>query len=588
MRRLAIALVVCAAVFAKEPRSRGWLIEYLTQPVVETPRNSRYLRLIDRELDATYLGLDLNFLENGGGDRSRAQTNAIGALAFCYRTPGLKYYHDSRLLEKLRLAFLAVARHINAEGFFQWPGDTAYYYQAHEQGWRLEPVLAGYIWVGEKFPAADRELIEAALSRAAAWMFRNPLTQRNNRGAVWCAVLTMAGVYFENPKYLAQVELHADDVMNGVVLDDGEVGEHTLQYGGGGPDSNYSYTGWAYVYLYRLMSGRNELDRKLLRAMRWFSAYNTVSAFPVVTGASVRMRRANPDPQDILPGLERYSRQEPFFASLAEHILDKKERFLPRFRGHITSPLIWALWEMGVEAPRGQPPDWATSYTAVYDRAEVQYAVVGRAYQTGVVFRGRMADYYYSPLRGMQTFAFGGELPVLMHSDTANSSTQADGVDLARVNSDEVFLKEDGRLATITDRHKTVWTLYAYTPVSTVVVYGSARGPITSRWVMNRMFVSGPSLHAGERCVSFEGRQARLYYAAGEPRLDAAGGELEVVSNGPLSAFAFSNGSFRFDRYDALEVAFSDASGSYRLNLADVLDADRSINRGAPMRLVKR
>jgi hypothetical protein len=154
----------------------------------------------------------------------------------------------------------------------------------------------------------------------------------------------------------------------------------------------------------------------------------------------------------------------------------------------------------------------------------------------------------------------------------------------------EVLLTKGSGLATIAERRKTLWTLYAFTPASVVVVYGGARGQITSRWVMNRAAVSRPSLDAPARSLSFEGRKGRIYYLAGKARLfsppqqkDAAD-VLEVISGPPLSAFAFSDGSFRFGRYDQ-DLYFSDSSGRYRLGFAHMLSEDGALNRNAPLRL---
>ncbi|MDP3001182.1 MAG: hypothetical protein Q8N47_27110 [Bryobacterales bacterium] len=579
---LCLAWLIFAAVdaHAGEPRSRTWLENYVRQPVAQGARNVRYLAFIERRLDDKRLGLDLNFLEHGGADLSRAQTNILGRLAFCYRTPGLRYYRDPRLLDALRQGYLAAARHIGPDGFMKWPGDKAYFYEAHEQAWRLEPLLIGFIWVGGEFPAADREVIAAALGRSADWLSTHPYNQNNNRGAVWCAITTLCGIYFERPDYLRVVEKYAGPILDGVLWADGEAGEHTAQYGGGGPDSNYSYTGWAYVYLYRLFSGRDELDPKLRNAMRWFAVYNSFRAFPLVTGASVRMRQANPgNLQDLAPSLERFSHEDPFWARLAENVLEKKEKYLPEFGGHMISPLIWAMLENGRPANTFPLPDWYVNHVRMYDRTEVQYALISRGYQTGVVFRGRHKEGYYSPLRGLQTFALGREYPILLHTDGAHSTTRADGIDTAAMDTDEAVLLGD---AVIAERRGTLWTLYAFTPASAVVLYGGARGAIESEWVFDPAVVSRPSLDRARRAVRFEGRQGRIYWLEGEARL--ADGMLAVAARPPLNAFAFSGGDFRFlERRDG-ELIFADRSGRYRLSFGDVL-GPRGVLRGGRMPL---
>lgn len=591
---------------AHEPRDRDWLVGYVRQPILATAFNQRCLNIIQRQLDNNDLGLNMEFLENGGANKSRAQTNIIGRLAFTYRTPGLRYYHDGQLLEKLRLAYLAASKHIGPDGFITWPGDADYFFEAHEQAWRLEPLLLGYIWVGDEFPAQDRALIEDALQRSAGWLIRHPVNQRNNRGAVWCAIATLCEVYFQKPEYLEVVEKYADTIMKGIVWEDGEVGEHTAQQdAGGGPDSNYSYAAIAYVYLYRLFSGKDQLDERLFGALRWFAVYNTRRGFPTVAGASVRMFHTNANVRDLLPALQRFSRQESFFATMSQYMLAKEEKFSPVFGGHIISPLIWAMLEPGAEPVQGALPDWYVEYSHVFSRQRVQYALISREYQTGVVFRGKKGDHGEAPFRGLQTFATGDEYPILLHTDTEHSTTTADGIDTASTDADqgregaEVLLAKGAKvgrseLATISERRKTLWTLYAFTSASALVIYGGAHGAITSRWVLNRAVIAPPSLRSGKRTVLFRGNHGRINYLAGKAKLFSLPGKstdvLEVVSPAPVSAFGFSNGSLRFWKFDQVhqQVLFSDRSGRYSISLRDMTGPDGMLNRDGPFRLVLR
>lgn len=615
-----IYLLAIASVFGaentKEKRNRHWLTEYITQSIPDTPRNHRYFALINRELDEKYLGINTKWLlESGGsGYRARRQTNTIGRLAFCYRTRGLRYYQDPEVLEKLRLALLGVAKHVTAEGKFVWPGDTDMYWAgSHEHAWRLEPVLLGYIWVGDELPHKDRQTIEAALQRAADWLVRHPNKGSNNRGAVWCAITTLCGLYYNNQQYLDVVERYADDIVNVAVFKDGEIGEHwknRLEWSG--PDIVYSYTACAYLYLYRLFSGKDQIDQRLLKATRWFAVYNTQSGWPNVVGASVRTGSIDPAIQNTLPMFEHFSHTEPFFATVAEHYLARCERQGKSiFSGKTLSPLIWALFEGGREVRPGPYPDWYVNHTQLYERQQVQYALVSRTYQTGVTFRTRPTlDHNRErlPLRGMQTFAFADEYPILFHTRYMNSTTEADGINTASTdvnegpNGWEVFPTRGEKLkqwrcelVTIITRHKTLCTVYAYTPVSAVVVYSGATGAIRSRWVMSGEIVSTPTLSAQGGVVSFEGRKGRIYLLTGDAQLSDEGkgqevaSVLEVVVKPPMSAFGFSNDSFRFHDYDAgrEELFFSDASGRYRLLLKAVLGSDGHIDRNVSMRLTR-
>jgi len=619
-----------------EKRDREWLVRFLTQPIPDTPRKERYLALINRSLgeagqagDSTrggfpglqagpgaFMGVDAAWFQRSGQKefRSRVQTNALGRLAFCIRTPGFRYHKDPSAVDVLRQAYRGVARNVSADGMFTWEpklNEYGYDSERHEHAWRLEPLLLGLLWAGDHLEPEARREAESALRRAADWLATHPLTQTNNRGAVWCAVLTLAGLYFENRDYIATVDRHAKQIIDGVVLDDGEIGEHTAQYGGGGPCSNYTYTGWSYVYLYWVLSGRSDLDEKMLRAGRWLALYNTLSGCPNVAGASARRSYSDPGNfQDVLPSYERFSRTDPFFAVVADRSLSKLEANPPPFGGHIVSPLIWAMLEGGGPAKPEAIPPWYSSHARIYERPEVHYALVSRSYQTGVVFRGRTKKGYDFPLRGMQTFALSGENPILLHTDGNSSSTSADGVDTATANVDkgpngwEVALwkrPEPGLadLVVIAERRRNLWTLYAYTPVSAVVVHGGAKGTIRTRWVMNLAFASSPSLDESRRAVAFKGQKGRIHFLEGKgtlslPKEHRAGippsAALEVVADPPHNAFAFSNESFRFanGRPAKESLSFSDASGQYFLSLKDVLGADGNINRDAPMPLVRK
>ncbi|HZK81605.1 MAG TPA: SGNH/GDSL hydrolase family protein [Humisphaera sp.] len=597
-----------------EISDRDSLIKFVTRPIPDSPRNQRYIAFMNRELDDKYLGINTDWFQKGGGGYiSRAQTQIVGQLAFCYHTKGLKYFHDPKVLGKIQLAFDGVIKHISEEGKFTWTknlNDYGYDSEVHEHGWRIEPLILALICMGDDLGKDRRDAAEAALLRAATWMAKHPLIQHNNRGAVWCATTTLAGLYFDKKEFRDIVEKYSTQIITSIVLDDGESGEHTAQYGGGGPDANYSYTGWSYVYLYRVLSGRQDLDERLQRALRWFSIYNTRSGCPVVSGASVRRRYANPEGLfDLLPALERYSHADPFFAGMADRVMDKKEKYLkPQAAGHLISPFIWAMLEDGVTTPAAASGEKRGNITRIYDRPQVQYALISREYQTGITFRGRTAKGYDFSLRGMQTFAWGDEYPILLHTDTHNSTTRADGIDTAAENVDK---SADGwealqspadnapnaapDLATITTRTKTLWTIYAYTPASAVVVFGGARSDIVTQWVMNRRFVPAPRLDAAAGRVTFEGRHGTIYFLKGEAKLadiaaadhDDAATTLEVVTPPSTQIFAFSNESFRFGASDAAkqELNFADESGHYALSFADVLDANGNLKRSGPMRL---
>jgi len=614
---LGLALyVACGACCSggQAARNRAWLVRYATAAVAETPRNARYLRLIAQGSN-DLCGVDPAWFTETpqlGGEIyvSRGQTNALGRLAYCYRTPGTPHYRSANALATIRQAFSGVVDHVSRDGKFTWEqlmNSYGYEGQEHEHAWRVEPLIMALIWAGEYLPENEFQATENAVERAAAWLAAHPLLQTNNRGVVWLAVTTLCGIYFERPDWVAAANKHWQTLIPAVVLDDGECGEHTRQYAGGGPDSNYSYTGWGYVYLWHLLTNEREADERLLTAMRWFTAYNTLSGCPTVSGASVRRFYACPGGiQDLLPALEKFSHTEPFFATVAECVLTTKETYHPIFGGHIVSPLIWALLARGVESRPAADPEWYAEFTGLYERPNVQYALVRRAYSTGVTFRGIPRSDTSCGLRGMQTFAWANEYPILLHTDTQCSSTRIVDTDIDTANTDvsevddrpEVVLARGerggaqyGELVTITCRRAQLWTVYAYTRAAAVVVHGNNRnGCLLSRWVMNRQFVPKPQLDSSAQVVSFAARQGRVHCLLGQLTLTTNDDAYVAVveTPGSLAAFGFSDDAFAFEPHDpdTMEICFRDTSGRYRLLLNKVLDDAGNVNRCAAARLM--
>lgn len=563
-----------------ESRSRDWLVGYATQKIPKSPRREQYIDLFDATLDDTYLGLDLEWLRNGeqAGYFARSQTNIIGRLAFAWHTEGVSFYQDETVGDLLRQAFMAVADHVTPEGQFIWPNDKDMYWAgSHEHAWRLEPLLVGFIWADGVFSDTERDYVETALRRAANWLVANPCVQHNNRGVVWCAIVALCGLYYDDGKMQEAVRPYVDDILRGVILSDGEIGEHTEQYAGGGPCTNYTYTGLGYVYLYRLFSGDDRFDDLLMQGARWLSLYNSKSGYPLVAGASVRVAKPNPALVDALPFFEWASQKDAFFAQIVDLHLNKIVSTQSGMGSHIVSPIIWAMLARGVDA--GSTPEWYTTWTNMYERPNVQYALMGRRYQTGMTFRARLGPYRDIPdegvhLRGMQTFAYENEVPILFHGGNIVSTTRVGETDTCIENVTEVVSFTQDGLDMVCEHRKDLKTLYIFTPVSVVVIHRTLGEKIRSFWSLFESQSENIALDRNGRVVAFSGRVGRVYYWAGNAELYAheEGDEkrwmLDVISELPQGAFAFSDASFSFEMLTSDMILFSDASGGYEINIS--------------------
>jgi len=570
-------------------RSKEWLVNYLKQPIPDSPRKARYFELIN-EVSGKYCTVEVAYFTGveQNESASRRKISALGKLAFSYHTPGLLYYKDSSALRILRNAFIGMTSHVSDEGVFTWPNDEqSYKHGSHEHAWRLEPLLMGYVWIKNDLTIADCEVIEDALWRASNWLYENPNMETNNRGIVSSAVLAAAGLYFNEPAWFGKARELGDKIFRAVVLANGQIGEHSEQYAGGGPDINYTYTGLGYLYTYWLFTGANHMDTLMKKAADWLTGYNTISQWPVVVGASVRTTRVNsPSYRDCLPLFERMSKEDPYYGFISKMALEKVgglgfNPFDPS-SGHIISPAIWALLEGGKEGNAGLEDH--ANRTELYHNPNVEYALVTRDYQTGIVFRARSGyknnsqELYRKlpaegmPLRGIQVWAWKDELPIILHDDGGakgrHSFTQAGSFNSATVDVDrwERSYNADSTLETIIEWRGAFWTLYAFTQSSTVVAYGGTTDEYVTRWYTHPDLVPTHRINENERVITFDGLEGKIHYLKG--KVDSRDDGIEISAFGPV-VYGFSDHLFTFgkDKLDMKTLQFEDASGSYSVDI---------------------
>jgi hypothetical protein len=566
------------------PRDRSWLLEYARQPLVDGRRTRAYLQHIaswDATLDLADPGPDPSLWKQAY-DISRGGGALLGRKAFLYATPGTRLFRDPAELQAVLDGLRAFARSQDQQGRFIW-GDARYYQMGtHEHVWRLEPLVWARLWLENDLAERDKRWIDRMIRRAARYLLKVPRIDNSNQGVIWCYGCRLAGLYLDDRRYIAAAERHADGIIRSVVDEQGQIRESSQRYyRGGGPCSNYTFTGWTYVMLYRLLSGRSELDDRLVHALRWLTMSHTRSGMPLAIGASVRMCKPRTAIADTMHGLEFYRDAEPYFSAVID-------RFLPGTHeggGHALHPAIWAAKAHEAGKWRPSRPAWHRDFEQHYETPPSQYFLAAHRYQAGVVLRGVF------PFKGIQTFASGNEPPIIHPRPGLASTTRCGAIDTAEQNVDagpkgwEVHYRRRGpgdadqppcRMTSITTRRGEVWEAYLFTAASVIYMVGGSRREKKSRWVLNGYQPPEAHIDHRRRVVAFEGREACIRYHHATARLATCDGYpvLEVVSRaGPL-IIGFGTGDLRFEFHDPKRrrLRFRDASGRYLIRYDCVLD----------------
>lgn len=563
---------------------RNRIIKTFKKQPENTQRNQRYLALLNKKNPNLLEKIDTQWFNKDTIDKvsykSREQTAYLEILSFMVKVKGSTYFEDPQAKKLIKEAFNGIIKHIDKDGRFTWEEKfTSYGYESHEHAWRLLSILLSFIWVGDEiFSTPEKMEIEGALLRAAQWLYKNPLTQTNNRGISWLSVMVFCGHYFEKPEWLAFAEKFTRDIICGVIYEDGEVGEHTRQYSGGGPCSNYTYTSWPYLYLWRICSDSNEFDERLFKGLCWNVRFNTITGWPIVTGASVRIFTTNPKIEAVFPMLERFAHKEKFFAYILEKWLERLEK---NEKDLWTFPVILAMIEKQVQRyPENISfPNWYKNSIEFYKRPTVHYALVSKEYQTGITFKG-CKGYYEGKLRGLQTFAYRTESPILLHTKGYGSSIEADGINTSLTDADdEIFLQAspDNPLDIIITRYSHFWVVYAFTPFSVVVITFGAKEKIVSRWVMNKTGLKEiiPEIDSKRKKIFFKNLQSTISFTSSNHRLEKTeeGYIFILEEEPPLSITSFSTKGFALKKIDIDQktIVFSDDSGSYEIDLNKIL-----------------
>lgn len=575
------------------PRNRKWLLAYAHQLLPDCRRIRRYLNGVaqrDLPLDLTDPGPDPKF-EQDAYDISRAGCGLLGRKTFEYVTPQAKKYMNPDRRAEVMAGLRTFADKQDRQGRFIWGNGSYYGKGTHEHVWRLEPLIWSRLWLEYDLNRNEKQWIDRMIQRAAPYLLKMPRIDNSNQGIVWCYGCWLAGLYLGNRKYIDTAEQHADGILEKIVDEQGQVIEASARYyRGGGPCSNYTYTGWTYIMMYRLISGRTRWDERLLKAMRWLAMIHARNGLPMAVGPSVRRSKTRVAISDTLHGFEFFGDREPFFQTVVDRFLPEA---LDNRQGHCLSPFIWAAKAHRPAKRKASIPKWYGNFEQHYETPPSQYFVVSHRYQTAVTLRGLF------PYKGLQTFACGNEPPIIHPAMDLASTVQCGRIDIASENIHagpagwEVHhrrrTKGDAdqslcRMTSLTTRRGDIWECYVFTNSSVIYVVGGGRAKRVGRWVLNHVHPSVSNLCRRTRRLSFEKRKAEIHYHAGRAKISNIKGHsvFEVTCNSKLPLIiGFGADDLKLEMYSSRQnmLRFRDATGHYSVSFNSILAEDGTLRR---------
>lgn len=509
-------------------------------------------------------------------DLGRRSAEALGRLAFAYHSPLSRFHKHPLLLDRVRRGLLTYRQQLAPDGEFVFcPVRYADVFGPHEQAWRLEPLIYAFVWIEKELTEEERFGAWEMFERAAECLYqRRRPGETNNRGAVWCAVMALAGRLLDREEYLEAARASWQEVRH-ILSPDGQVLE------GDGPDDSYSFTAMSYIYLYRVWSGDASLDEAMRRALQWFAKWHSRSGY-AFSGMSTRKRRPiRLGLADLIAPLERCAHSEPFFRTLASKYLALLDRYSSGTGGgHGCSPFIWGVLEHEPGEATGAEPAWFSEFAEEYRTSAVRYALVRRVYQTAVTLRAPQG------LGGLQTWAYGEEPPIVAPGRTEGSATRGWGLDSAllpvsaypRSTNREQALWSRGEPVRLSLRQGALWTHYLFDKVTTLVLFQGPDSRRVTTWCCNLRLAPEPVV--GDGLVAFPGLWGQIRYVGEAPsvrRVDDSDGEAEEplllldfeAPRGGLVPFAFTDSSFAWEELDLDRgvIAFRDRTGGVRVEL---------------------
>ena len=561
--------------------------------------------MLDKSVDQSLPSWDLDrgLIRTDPPLKGREATAPLCIAAFCWYSPLSRHHKKTELLKFFESGLRTCTESIDENGLMGAFGLNG---EGWAHGWDVEGLLYGLLFCRDALnPSLLREVRERFI-RSARHHAELPTTNEiigsyGNQRCVWILGLHLYGQILDDPSLIAQADRYWEDVKPKVLDISGQVIEQV------GPCMHYSYTAFFYAWLNLVIRGDDSERDRVGRCLEWFRLRHTESLYPIAGPTARKYYETIPyTAVDLLPAAEELSGHAPRHLAFTGRAVAKASEMQEgqvasqtttqgsgiTVWGHGASPWMWAIL---MAEDKSLPPvlrDEAVTQdyksTTLLKRNLISYMLIRRKYQTHYNYTDFM------PFSGIQTWAFGGEPPIIHPTPLAPSTTQGDRLDTARQGvshnwglygagaigidaySPQPKTKQDIRF--IVARYDWFWRLVFFTNRSTVILEFGAGGSRRTLWTLNRIEPAAVNLQG--KTVAFEGRQGCLHTTVeAVPEIVTpkdtdpwATGvrQLRYDCGTAPAAFALSDNSFRFVQVipdNDSPWRFADADGMYEIVL---------------------
>lgn len=335
-----------------------------------------------------------------------SSAQAAEALSYVYSQKNSKFYRFPSLLNTIERILIYFRKVQNPSGNFQTSATTR---NAWNTAIILKSLIPAFAHVQQDISAEQKTQWLACINQALNYIQNQTHPESPSESLLRCAVLAMGYSLTGSQQYLAAAN-QAFAQVQGVFRDSGEIVEQT------GPDLYHATIALEYAFLYRLCSGNTELDPILTRSLHWITRFYTFRTVPLEGISSRHWLHNGSIVCRLMGALSFYAREDEELAQLAIRYM---ETFSERKDMKAIFSCLFSFLK-GSEfhrAPEVITPIPYKPYAQIYKNEHTLYFTVGKNYQTIIPLRSRL------PLKGLQTWSYRGQPPLIFPSPSFPSQT---------------------------------------------------------------------------------------------------------------------------------------------------------------------